>query len=1391
MSISDFPPVSLDKYIANTNKGPDIYKKGQDIYKIYKRFDDSYDPNNPEAVRDAMIKTAVKTGVGAGLAYILPKHWITGVALTGVYYGGKHAEFLQRNIQKVQCPKEDSGVFHGGMDIIPSCRETKEGLILGLEGLKRTANLLKKPENAISQYAISKADQYGITTKNFKEGVNAITDYANNKAEQYAINNAERYWGTTKNFKEGVKVTANLLKETENIISEYTHNKAEQYGITKKNIRQIAEVAHRYITEKASPALKQAYHEWLEAPLLNAMQPLKMRQEELQQLNTLIMQSLLDKNAQNSHFNRLETQFGHVFKANQELSKQLREVRGYLEDFRQQDMERMKQEAWNRKMENWNTIFSSLSQAGAYLKVPILRDIGTLGSIGVSAANSISQLSALTPALSVGFVAPCFSLASAAIALFSFFDRDEEEDTNAQFYQLLMEHLAILSNQIATVRKEMHGRFDHVDKQLEAIHMTLQKGMHDLGQTVHKTVHNLAVPTLLSLQEIRTAIEALYHSANYKLDLLLLHDFEKTIGRVDDYTGGVIPRNVLNQLEYNKILSALENIILRQSASAAFNGTLYNDMTSQGINRLLSTKETGHILGFLGLYAQTALNIKVPGIDVSQLCNPYLWSTAVARYLKFRKTFSSFSHDEESVKLRDLLNSGKKIIDYLELLTNDPNLMVRSYDNYRTALQKLSEFAQREFHQKMKDLFKEIGFTSDQTDFTNMGLMFDNKYTIPTEFLLGRKATPLNGQGEPRLIDRFYKYLVIPQEYVLADRLGVGKLEFTYTREQRPVPNHAHTYDEVFEITCNFVEKEANITTPVDIFEVSKQKVLIVDKLWPETDTWSQGIAKESSKHQTLRLNLGYASNYWAFRVRFAHNISRRHKEFALNLIDSKPIALTSEFQVLLNEVDAQSKLLMAYASLTGRSHQLEPLLQTEKKIKNSLLNYAASTLHDNRSIALAIWGDADWVKQTLAPNALRQSPLFMQQVQRYYKALNEYATVFIQQRAIIKAMGNTVELLPSESSALPEPAEDYDSDGETIEKKDRKIEKLNHQVSDLTEEISGLRRNMEQLALQNKQILQLLLESKGVVSLPQSSPSVQLRDVIPPTPIAAKPPASVTVGGLPNMGNTCYMNAALQALLASPKFRLSLTLRQNAHALNRTLKALVQVKDNPMEYQKLYVVLEQFHHVLISDSTNPDLFGDPGRMKDSAAVFEAILSAIQYPLRLQTIRSAGTNIFPSVDEGPHGVIHLPLDPNLTMQQIVNREFNMKEQHDSQNLWEATLTTGGKQSLETFNITRQLLAPLPELLVFQYPRKDFRNAQVIYNGLSIAVPADGLLDMRQAFGRAAQYKLIACVNYHESYRHYTADVLNNNEWFHCDDPIVSKINRPSAEIATLLLFERL
>lgn len=332
----------------------------------------------------------------------------------------------------------------------------------------------------------------------------------------------------------------------------------------------------------------------------------------------------------------------------------------------------------------------------------------------------------------------------------------------------------------------------------------------------------------------------------------------------------------------------------------------------------------------------------------------------------------------------------------------------------------------------------------------------------------------------------------------------------------------------------------------------------------------------------------------------------------------------------------------------------------------------------------------------------------------------------------------------------------------------------------------------MEQLALQNRQILQLLLESKGMVSPAQPVPPVQLKTVAPPTiSKAATLSPSLSVGGLHNVGNTCYMNAALQALLTSPKFRSALSLTQNAPALIRALQAVAQVKDNPLEYHQLDVVLRQFHDVLISDRTDPDLFGDPGRMKDSAAVFEAILSAIKYPLRLRTIRSASANIIPSSVEDPHGVIHLPLVPNLNLQQIVHKEFSQKEQHDLQNPWRVNLTTGGQQTLVTFNITYQLLAPPPELLVFQYPRKDFRNAQVAYNGLSIAVPANGLLDMQQAFGQNAHYKLIACVNYHETSVHYTADVLKNDEWYHCNDSSVSKIYRPYAETAALLVYERL
>ena len=77
MSISNIHSDSqtIDMYLTNINKE----SRSQEIVTEFKGF---YDPSNPEAVRDATIKTALKIAVNAGLAFILPTHWVTGVAFT-------------------------------------------------------------------------------------------------------------------------------------------------------------------------------------------------------------------------------------------------------------------------------------------------------------------------------------------------------------------------------------------------------------------------------------------------------------------------------------------------------------------------------------------------------------------------------------------------------------------------------------------------------------------------------------------------------------------------------------------------------------------------------------------------------------------------------------------------------------------------------------------------------------------------------------------------------------------------------------------------------------------------------------------------------------------------------------------------------------------------------------------------------------------------------------------------------------------------------------------------------------------------------------------------------------------------------------------------------------
>jgi hypothetical protein len=294
---------------------------------------------------------------------------------------------------------------------------------------------------------------------------------------------------------------------------------------------------------------------------------------------------------------------------------------------------------------------------------------------------------------------------------------------------------------------------------------------------------------------------------------------------------------------------------------------------------------------------------------------------------------------------------------------------------------------------------------------------------------------------------------------------------------------------------------------------------------------------------------------------------------------------------------------------------------------------------------------------------------------------------------------------------------------------------------------------------------------------------------IVPKNEIASKAEVSskggACVGGLPNFTNTCYLNAAIQGLLASPKFVRALQAVSNPQPLVRALQAVANTKDIPAEKTRLKSSLRELHKLIIADRTNPDLLNAIGTMQDSAAAFEAILGYCGYSIQLQTTNSAEEGLVESANNESIMLVHLPVLPNMSLQQISQHEYSPKQQNDPFNGWSVTVNQKEIGYYTQYTITRQLRDPAPELLVFQYQRME-RQA---YNEQKIECHPDQLLHMNPA-GLSAKYRLVACINHHHPFAHYTADICKNNEWFHCSDRVVSKIPKPALKKATLLVYEK-
>lgn len=272
---------------------------------------------------------------------------------------------------------------------------------------------------------------------------------------------------------------------------------------------------------------------------------------------------------------------------------------------------------------------------------------------------------------------------------------------------------------------------------------------------------------------------------------------------------------------------------------------------------------------------------------------------------------------------------------------------------------------------------------------------------------------------------------------------------------------------------------------------------------------------------------------------------------------------------------------------------------------------------------------------------------------------------------------------------------------------------------------------------------------------------------------------------GLINVGNSCWINASLQALkgilLQQAVIYQNLSDKQHFKETLLEILAHLNLQIAPLERSKLEALRLQLYQSKIHPEF--DLKGATGiqqekalnQMHDPAIFISALLDLFQIniPTR-QTLTETGKD--PDVRHEPLKVLSVPLGARSLHEAITeyfDSEIGVK-----------------KKSIR--------LEEIPDMLIIQVLRFD---NQSLYLKESLKHAVDTLLDMtpyivkKEGDEQKALYRLSSCIHHHRSpIPHYTAMVSEKGEWGHYDDSKPRKTvtgDEVKADEAYVLIFERM
>lgn len=338
------------------------------------------------------------------------------------------------------------------------------------------------------------------------------------------------------------------------------------------------------------------------------------------------------------------------------------------------------------------------------------RKVAGMGYAGLQlmgACHSLATGAAMPGVMGITYtspIGPFAAIASAVAMLVSLTNTDD--DNNNQLGEYLQQMHRALSQQISELHEHMMQRFDRLEEKVNILHLHLVQGFIKLSQQMR----DFNAASLYSFERIESQLRAL-HEINAKIDGLLLQPMIKSCSEIERFHTRFGSLESMEAKEVTDHCKTLEEGLLGIHPRHEFlNGHICADFSPLGINRVLTSGTPESLLGYLAQYSQTVLAQPLPPtIQPAKLPHLGLFTLALERYLALRSK-TPVAYDDQCHAIADIAHVGQHALSFIESVQRNSPLFEKLIMQYTSNFQKLlARFAEALDKKSMEVLDAVVG----------------------------------------------------------------------------------------------------------------------------------------------------------------------------------------------------------------------------------------------------------------------------------------------------------------------------------------------------------------------------------------------------------------------------------------------------------------------------------------------------------------------------------------------------------------------------------------------------------------------------------------------------------------------------------------------------------